>query len=283
MDVWDLLPLPPGLWRYVFAKTPYGPTGTCVRSRDALVRWQRAHRGCDQYVQLNPARRTANIRADSSATPLLQALLVDADPLTPGADLEAVAALEAVVAAVTALMDGQAPTVVDSGRGLQCWLRFSPPAPAEYIRRGATFLRNLPRFPGVRIDGTADLPRLARLPGTVNTKTGRYTRVLSVGQALSPSWLEQFEPTVPSWGASDGGSLGSLADLAPSLTASAMVFITLGADTGERHKACFAAAASLREAGATPESALSLLLRGAGRCSLSEADVRKIWRRVFGG
>jgi hypothetical protein len=68
----------------------------------------------------------------------------------------------------------------------------------------------------------------------------------------------------------------------PALTRRAADFVLFGADEGERHAACYAAAASLYEAGASPEVALAALLRGAGHCGLAEDDVVKVWRRTYG-
>jgi len=68
----------------------------------------------------------------------------------------------------------------------------------------------------------------------------------------------------------------------PALTRRAADFVLFGADEGERHAACYAAAVSLREAGATPDVAWDALLRGAAKCGLDDDDVLKVWRRMFG-
>lgn len=250
----------------MFAKRPPRIRGTwCRRPLDA-ARFMRACEGWDVYIQLNPCSTPGLVRPAARDCAVLQALLVDADPTG-----ETTAAWD-----WTPVGDAVA---IDSGRGRQFWLRFDPPAPPEKVGHAEAFLRNLRAPEGVRIDATYDLPRLARMPGTVNSRTGRQARILSVGPPLAPAWLERFKPVpreVPrAWA-------GRLADVMPVLTRRAADFLLFGADEGERHAACYAAARSLYEAGAAEEVALAALLRGAERCGLPEWDTVKVWRRIYG-
>lgn len=116
------------------------------------------------------------------------------------------------------------------------------------------------------------------MPGTVNSRTGRVARILSVAPPVAPAWLEAFEPVERQqprrWA-------GKLADVMPALTRRAQDFVLFGAPEGERHAACYAAAASLYEAGAEPDLALAALTRGAEACGLSSSDVWKAWKRAY--
>lgn len=69
-----------------------------------------------------------------------------------------------------------APTViVRSGHGLQAWWAFQEPHPAHsetLARWGATWARLAEQAGGFHLDNVFDAPRIMRLPGTTNTKTG---------------------------------------------------------------------------------------------------------------
>lgn len=287
--IFSLLPLPRGSHRYVFAKRSDGVTGTYVCDEQELTRFVENHADADCYVQLNPARRVAYARPFSHDVTHVQAVLLDFDP---------VGMLPFDRARVlSVLYDMGVPahscTWIYSGRGIQCWLHLIPLS-VSYDpllgRRVRTFLDlfslALGTLDGWRLDILGDLARLARLPGTRNTKTGEVACVLESMQFPSPGgWLTMIEPAPPPEKVCAEGQVIAWPDVAPGLTQTAYRFIVEGAVDGERHRCCVAAARSLRDVGATPDVAHALLLLGASRCSpsaLSESEVERIWNQVWG-
>lgn len=289
--IWGMLPLPPGAFRYVFAK--HGPkvTGTWVTSPESLRRFCENYASADCYIQLNPAIRAGLVRPMVSDVAGIQAILIDLDPIVP----EAAPASAAV--SVRARLDGMGvpntPTHIDSGRGSQLWLILGHPCPptlAGAVRRFIhTLATQVGTVHGCRVDtACADLARLARLPGTINQKTGRQAKILDMGAPMDAEWLSAWDSGV------EEGTSSPVApppraprtrwpDIEPWLTRTAKEFICEGVTEPGRHKGCVAAARSLVEVFCDPAVAWGLLRGGAERCSpeLPHDEVRRIYMEAF--
>ena len=188
------------------------------------------------------------------------------------------------------------PDRIDSGRGIQIWLRFEPvpvPSQEEKLRwRSAvgTFLHRLDQAIGIvggcRIDTSCcDLPRLVRLPGTINTKTGRLAQFLHVGEphdGLYSTLLGRFGVSSPQGNVprTAGGNWRRSYHL---LTWRAKQFLTEGVEEPGRHSAAFACARSLAEIGAGETDIERLVLLGASRCDppLDEWEARRCMRTAL--
>lgn len=293
VETWELLPLPPGTFRYVFAKDRDGhPTGTWIPGPGALARFLTNHMDQSCYIQLNPCTRRGLRRPASSDVSHLQAILVDVDPVEPSA--EPARAMAKVADVLVALgVPPESVSIIDTGRGIQFWLHLDPipligeGSCARAVRRfiwavagrvGTTF--------GCRVDTScADLARLARCPGSVNLKTGRTTKILSQGTPVPGLYLFSYDEEVIDEVAPPPPRVlrSKWPDIAIHLTNTALEFITLGTEEPGRHRAAYATAKSLKEACVDPEAALELLLLGAGRCApeLGAGDATRIWRQVF--
>lgn len=192
------------------------------------------------------------------------------------------------------------PAIIDSGRGVQLWYRLNdtPLHDDEDLRLRARLamghilkqLAALGPVGGCTVDTScSDLPRVMRMPGSVNLKTGRQAIILDKGEATP--WLTEFlldrtpslpKITLPYYTA---GATIPWQKLLPHLTAKAHQFITSGVEEPGRHAACVAAAASLRDYGLSQEAAKRPLLWGAGKCQppllATEVDpiLESVWKR----
>jgi hypothetical protein len=289
LETFELLPLPPDTYRYVFAKVAQRVHGTWVRGPMQLSRWMEACSGWDCYVQLNPSYDRTLVRPSAKDISHLQAILVDFDPVDPLPNDSS------PTAAINRLLSHGIPpesvTHIDSGRGFQLWIHVEPiPIIGEgsLDRSVKAFIRMLAdswgRQGGYAVDPScSDLCRLARLPGTVNSKTGRTTKVIKMGIPLPALWLFPFdsdeqnavlEPSIPRvlW-----------PDVASAITHTAYDFIVNGMEEPGRHRAAVACARSLKDACVPPEDALDYLLLGASRCTpaLKQGDITRIHKDAF--
>lgn len=292
--VWNLLPLPPGTYRYVFAKRGNAVEGTWVSGPAALARFIRGHPLHDCYIQLNPVRTPARIRPRLEDVTHVQAVLLDLDPVEPTGDGDrAVARLEAICDALG--VPTECSTLIHSGRGRQLWLHTDAmPIIGEgsLARAVRAFVSRVVKAYGVacgfQVDASCvDLTRLARLPGSTNQKTMEPARVLRYGKPMPALWLLSHAPDdvlVEAVVTAAGPPPKSWPAIAATLTTAAFSFITEGAPEGGRHKAAVACARSLRDAAVAPETARRLLWEGASKCDLPEGfmgDVERIWRDHF--
>lgn len=293
VETWELLPLPSGTFRYVFAKDGDGRvTGTWIPGPGALSRFLVNHRDQSCYIQLNPANQRGLVRPTAKEVSHLQAILLDVDPVEAGA--EAGAAMARVAEVCTSLgVPTTCISLINTGRGLQFWLHLDP---IPIIGEGS-LARAVRKFiwavagrvgtsHGCRVDTScADLGRLARLPGSVNQKTGKKASIISRGSPVPALFLFPFdEEVVDAVAAPPPRALRTKwPEIAVHLTRTAQEYITLGSEEPGRHRAAFATAKSLKEACVEPEVALHLLLLGAGRCApeLPLSDASRIFRQVF--
>jgi len=219
-------------------------------------------------------------------------------------------------------------TVVDSGRGIQIWYPLGPEATdrrlgcrtapwsgdldeiekdvelysiAEAAQRAMSywlkFLRE--RLPfgqigdlGCVIDlSVSDLPRVMRCPFTVNTKTGRRTRLLMEARGANPTLADKLLKYAPHhvWKRPDAVCLTGATEstpwqvFVPHMTVAGRRFIQEGTDEGGRHFAAVAAARSLRDLGCSAVQARLAVLEGWKRCTPNDdvGEVDTIIRRNF--
>jgi hypothetical protein len=138
----------------------------------------------------------------------------------------------------------------------------------------------------MRLDSScSDLPRLVRLPGTINTKTGRLAQFLGVGepdQRIHSELLRRFGLSSPS-GHIPRPTAGDWRRNYHLLTGRAKRFLALGWEEPGRHSAAFATAASLAEIGVGEEDIERLVLRGASRSipPLEEYEAKRCIRNAL--
>ena len=243
------------------------------------------------YATLNPTRARASLKARSSDVIEWAWILLDVDPMTPDADPEA---------CMNFILDThqirEYCAVLDSGRGRQAWVSVRPMSLSGDIIRGqierstSAWLRSLdPARFGCRVDTScSDLCRVARLPGTVNHRTGRTATFMSLpSEQLDPQEILKYYPGEAETGqqrhAQVGSESASLASILPYLTETAAHFLTEGATAPGRHSACYATARSLCEAGVPIERASVWLLAGGAICNpiLPIRDILRALRTAY--
>jgi hypothetical protein len=158
--------------------------------------------GFNLYFSVNPVKGTVHKKATKNDVAEARHLWIDLDP-REGEPLEAERA--AMLAQLTTNLPQGMPRpnrVIDSGRG--CWGLWKLVAPQQVD--GSTnkvngpltefvecYGRGIEQAFGERFaDGCRNIDRIARLPGTVNTKTGRLARVLHEYSHDIPHAIESF-------------------------------------------------------------------------------------------
>lgn len=280
-----------------FGKRGQSRSGGVIRSAAALGRMVEVMEGWNLYVCLNPARPWG-IKPRSRDVFEYRQLLIDLDPIDAAPDPKR--ATYNAMRTLDEMFHNPAWVHLDSGRGEQLWLQFEPcpilsPVEGENIERHAAALlrlvaRGLEPIHGCRVDPcTSDLGRIARLPGSVNQKTGRLARIipqyLNNRDPLGIGALLDVEAPAPPERQRQVRckDLTNLFALLPHLTWRATEFLKLGVGEPGRHAACVAAARSLKELGVSRMQAEAWLFDGAERCrpQLDEQDVVRIMRDTW--
>jgi hypothetical protein len=249
-------------------------------------------KGYDCYVQLNPTVGFRGLRATAADVSHFRGCLLDLDP-DPGIRVVAVGVSDAT-ARVLSVQLLTAPTMLDSGRGAQAWFLGNPFSPSRpdwrnVVRRSVSNLvRGLSLPAGVHADPmVCDVSRVARMPGTVNHKTGRVASITLPGEPSAALYdrLEALDP-----GEAEGpapeleNSHDSYRQVWGSLTRMAQDFITEGWTYPGRHSAMWHTAALLRERGLTRPAAARALWLGAStsRPKLTWSEVQYALGRTYG-
>jgi hypothetical protein len=158
--------------------------------------------GFDLYFSPNQIKGTLHKKATKNDVVEARHLWIDLDP-RPGEPLEAERA--AMLALLTTDLPQGMPRpnrVIDSGRGYWGYWRLAAPQPVD----GSKNKVNGPLTEAVECygkgieqafgdhfaDGCRNIDRIARLPGTVNTKTGRLAHVLPDHSHDTPHAIEAF-------------------------------------------------------------------------------------------
>jgi hypothetical protein len=181
---------------------------------------------------------------------------------------------------------GYAANWLDSGRGAQAWIEIAydtHPLPTKRIENAtAHFLKELQRAcgacDGYRIDSVCyDLGRIARLPGTRNTRTGRYARFVDrpLGRVVGTDFVHRFYREHERYEETRPVNTSNLIALSPHLNGLVREFLHNGVEEGDRHHAAHASALSLLNLGMGHDSIRYWVLRGGNRCRprLSKGDI----------
>lgn len=307
---WNILSKDGKFQPHYFAKMPGVVAGGVASNRDVFLRTIQQYAGYDTYVCLNPAKSWHTKPTKEDITDF-RMFLIDIDPITDTPQLGD--AEDAVLSMLTQEFIPESNDIyrfaeychrIDSGRGLQLWvpvicpgfMRLDPEDDLRvkgivaYVERN---MRDELASYGCKIDTScAEISRVARLPGTINTKTGRRAKFLSVadGPFLTRTDLDQFIRQAPSPSPPQVpipvGEM-SLMRLFPMLNRTAFNFITQGVATSSaqgRHADCYATAKNLKECGVTPDLGAALLCAGASLCRppLPIGDIERVARQVWG-
>ncbi len=160
--------------------------------------------GFDLYFTPNPVRGTLHKKASKNDIIEARHLWVDLDPRKPES-------LEAERAAILSLLTTALPNglphpncVIDSGRGFWGYWKLDKPAPVDGSQNNVNgpltetverYGRGIEQAFGDHFaDGCRNIDRIARLPGTVNTKTGRLASVLQEFSHDAAHAIESFPP-----------------------------------------------------------------------------------------
>lgn len=300
--LWSLLKPPPGHYIRYFAKKKFdGITHTTggviedglhlslLAEKFRINKW-------DAYIQLNPTAHKREKRASAEDVSIYSWFMLDVDP--DGQPQIGGAAKFSFEVPIATGLQKKAFLHLDTGRGRQVWFRATP---IELSALGNDkILRERLRWmnqkiqesiilwePHQVVDVLPDLPRLARMPWTINTKTGRLAQVIAWPK--NDPW---FRPEVGLEWAGDPPPPPETVNLPqttwqqafPHLTKTAKEFIMDGVDSPGRHHAAVAAARSLRDAQIPYDGALVAVLQGAQRCrpavdsdsSFTTAEVMRI-------
>jgi hypothetical protein len=249
------------------------------------------------YVAMNPSKQLEGKRVSGRDITHWSTICIDIDPIEAASD-PSLAAWSVTAHLREILGEAVAPTVIDSGRGMQLWLRLQPLELNPDLRwrvRSAVgsllwMLKEATPVHGCVVDtSTSDLARVARMPETVNSKTRRRSEILERGQLLGEAGVHSIlalaQPFGPPPAAFISGSFeeGGWKRAAHHMSELSKDFLEFGVPEPGRHKAAYAAAAALRDIGLSIDTAEPLVLAGARRCapSLSDYDAVRAARCAY--
>lgn len=255
-------------------------------------------RRVNAYVAPNPTEQTVGARHSSSDVSHWAFVLIDIDPLTGAVNPEPLPVLNEALMYMGEWMGknlgGDRSTIIDSGRGAQAWIRLDdlplydrvPEFAGDWVREPhqrtpgvctgvgiewkwaaktmGYWLKKLAAQIGTknecRVDtSTSDLPRLMRLPGTFNAKTGREARILQVGKGPINGFASIMldgtpkEVFVEHEITSDPGKRWQM--YFSDLTREAQQYLLNGREEPGRHRACWHTARKLAECGCSRDEA----------------------------
>lgn len=174
--------------------------GDCAGQQKFIT--DRSAAGFDIYFSPNPIKGKLHKKASKNDVAEAHHLWIDLDP-RPGEPLEAERA--AMLALLTTDLPQGLPRpnrVIDSGRGYWGYWKLATPQPVDgsknNVNEPATeaiecYGRGIEQAFGDRFaDGCRNIDRIARLPGTVNNKTGKLAHVLQKHSHDTPYAIEAF-------------------------------------------------------------------------------------------
>lgn len=156
---------------------------------------------------------------------------------------------------------------VFTGRGHHFWLPIRPTPPQPLWRAAASrFLANFPCPKGFRIDTrVGDPARVARLPGSRNSRSGRYAEVLSQGhpgQSIDPALVLVHAPTPRNPEPIQPITSSKMEDILVAVDDRTALYLTTGASYPSRHDMAFRTAVALAELGLPPTRTRELVSSG---------------------
>lgn len=289
-DVWPLLlsPSAPEAGTTYFIKRDTFVRGGRSTDLEHLARVLRntVHNREDFWVNLNPSSHNVG-KGRSVDVTHWNHILLDIDPRDAGAN--PALSRTTVEAGLQKLGFSDCYTIIDSGRGIQIWLALTPLKLDDDLRprveyATAQFIRSLECGHGCVLDTScSDLSRVARPPGSYNTKTGRIAQLLQVATRRSdPKGIMELaasfvQPVAPE----PVTKISNLISVLAHLTETAATFICEGYREPGRHKACYATARNLKELGVDFEQAHAWIERGASLCSPRLSDFARVVKQVY--
>jgi hypothetical protein len=184
-----------------------------------VLKWN--GRGYDIYFAVNPLKRPMSKKAGKADVASSDWLWVDLDPLD-GAELN-LERQEMLALLTDRLPQGlPEPTwIIDSGRGYWAFWKLRTPRPVDGVGPRTIDVENYGRgiekaFPG-RGDDCRNIDRVARLPGTINQRTGRRAWVVENREKMhtnSPIFPGLRQTPIPKTGSMESqvvaGLVGSM-------------------------------------------------------------------------
>jgi len=253
-----------------FARGSGGIRGGTVSTAQALERviGNLSSLGYNVYININPAHLDrGEFKAKRAGIREWRHVLIDIDPIESGAR-----PMRAAAVIRRAFLPRESITVLNTGRGVQMWLEIAKNdlvQPAEVERATSTFLRCMAneQHYGCRVDTKcSDLARIARVPGSVNQKTGIATTLIRTAKIpVDPSFVLRHQPAELTEPKVKIKSANLLA-IWPHLTVTAEEFIFDGRAEPGRHNDAFASGANLAQLGVPIERAREIVLRGSRKC-----------------
>ena len=284
-QLWELLPHPsPEHVVRMFARDAYRRIGDFARNPLEMDRFIRSAEGCNVYVAPNPTKCTTGIRHTAADVTHWSYIFLDIDPVED--DYEPDAALEIYLHRMGEWLGKDLvktkPLIIDSGRGRQAWIRLEDIHLYENVtgydsdkiqkdgmnlvtaRKSARkimsfWLKRLSDMVGTvhgcRLDTTvSDLPRVMRMPGTINLKTGNTAEILVPSQRVYTGAAQLLAVGVPEAvyleiepGQYPVGTPWQVAF--PTLTRKAQDYLTKGKVKPGRHETAWHTCKKLQEAG----------------------------------
>lgn len=299
-QAWTLLSPPPGTAGHWLALRAGRASGGIARGPDLLSRLLDSSETFSLHLGVNLTGANGRYRPTSRDITHLATVLCDIDPID--SDAHPFHFAEELTRHAEDLLGTRLhPYLIDSGRGAQLWFPCSATpfsSSADRIQwrlHVGLFLRSLAaraeRNWGCCLDtSTADLPRVGRLIGSINHRTGRRARQLSAGirSETMVDAIRQFASTASvdlvghlSKGVGNTGRWQRAVDLIPFATA--RKFLTEGVSEPGRHSAAWHSARCLRELGVGQDAAIKAVRFGALLCRprLSASDAERAARCAY--
>jgi hypothetical protein len=272
IELWACLPHPsPAHVVRLFAKDSKGRLyGDFARGPWEIDRFVTEHKEHDVYIAPNPTLRCSGTRHSAADVSHWSFFFLDVDPVEERNDphLFLAQALDLLEDKVCKRLD-QCITL-DSGRGTQAWIRLEDwPITNNTAEIGISgknarkvmgwWLTHLASILGTmygcRLDTTvSDLPRVMRMPGTVNTKTGKMATFIRTSQ-----WQHEGLAQLLAVGTPDSVFNEPEISVLPvgtpwqmvftKLTLQAQNYLTKGKEDPGRHTTCWHTARKLQELG----------------------------------
>jgi hypothetical protein len=237
--------------------------------------------GWDIYFNINPPRKKLHRRVRASDVDHVSGILVDYDRLFTKEEAQ-----EFIEETSLNLWLRNAGAIW-TGRGVQLIIPIlSPDVPEDWPRVVRAFLA---KHAPAADQTVCDVARLARVPETINWKTGNKGFIGRIPKATYDAKqiinevgpLPPIEkPAPPPVALNDSANLW---EIEKHLTVTARIWLEQGAPKGARHGHAYACAASLRDIGMSPERTIELLRWGNLMCHerLSDYEINKIAVEVF--